>query len=245
MWPKMRKLFPDAVACLLMPEHAHGVLPNDAPRLAALGRLFQQHGRVFGTGWDFTKPAPCYSLPILRRKTRYTHLNPVREGVVDDPLVWPWSTLRDALGVVVDPWVAPGRMQRILRQAPRQLHAFTTSLLRPEFQTPLAQPDLCGGWSVSLTAVAQACASALRCRPDHLQSKGHPIRPTFVALARRAGNPRVEDLAAACHVAKRGVTRLHDRADARTVDIALRCLADARLHVCETPTRRQPAFRTG
>lgn len=69
--------------------------------------------------------APAAGEPLvdgqkLHRTRRYVHLNPCRARLVTDPLAWPWSTHRDAVGLSLDPAVE--------RQAqPRRFHAYVSS----------------------------------------------------------------------------------------------------------------------
>ncbi|MCR9161985.1 MAG: hypothetical protein ACE37F_26385 [Nannocystaceae bacterium] len=87
LWPRMRRVFPDAAACLLMPNHTHTFAPLDERRRHALRRVLQDHGRVFRTQWDLGPPQPVHSRAIARRTARYIWLNPVRAGMVEDPLL--------------------------------------------------------------------------------------------------------------------------------------------------------------
>ena len=60
---------------------------------------------------------------------RYTVLNPSRAGIVDDPLSWPWSTHRDVVGAIADPWVTAERLGAALgsRMASAQdIHAYVS-----------------------------------------------------------------------------------------------------------------------
>ena len=85
-----------------MPDHIHMLLPagTDAQKLQ---RILVQHGRIFGTRWS-THQQPATTAKIMWRIVRYILWNPVRANLVEDPWSWPWSTLRDLGGVIVQPW---------------------------------------------------------------------------------------------------------------------------------------------
>ena len=109
LWAGLRRVAPTAHACVLMPDHLHLIAPVtdlDAAR-ERLARTLQGFTRVFGgEGWTAARgvreiPDPRH----LSRQVRYVVLNPCRSGLVRDPLEWLWTTHRDVVGAVVDPWV--------------------------------------------------------------------------------------------------------------------------------------------
>lgn len=237
LWWRIRRVFPDAVSNKLMPEHTHTVAPCDELRLAAFRRVLQHHGRLFGTRWDVATPTPCHSRTILRRMVRYNYLNAVRRNLVTDPLLWPWCTLRDALGLVDDPWAGASTIRKVLGYTPAQLWKYTTDhdLCRGLRAPVLRAPNSDVPFASNLSAVAAACASAMRCAPGSRQRKGHPMRATFVGLALDIGNPPLDALAAECNLSLRAVHHLRRRADPVIVGRAKRCLLDPRLHIWQTP----------
>jgi hypothetical protein len=114
LWRCLRRAFPEAHACCLMPDHLHIVLPHADEE----GRF--RHVRGGFTRWLSSQPrwpeefgwsdAPeprelSADCGHLRRLIRYVNLNPCRAGLVRDPLAWAWSTHRDATGFALDPWV--------------------------------------------------------------------------------------------------------------------------------------------
>ena len=240
LWDHLRQAFGDALAGLLMLDHLHLLAADAEDRLPLLRRILQHHARRFGARWDLGPVTPCHTRAILRRTARYIFLNPPRDGLIDDPLAWPFSTLRDAMGITADPWGGPALVRRELGYTSAQLHAYVTS---DENCSPAARKrprrfDPSRPWAVNLDAIASACASALRCSLDDLSLRGSPMRSTFVALALRVGAPRLIDLAERCAVSVRAVHDLKHRADPAALEAAARCLADPRLLIWRWPTAR-------
>ncbi len=113
-------------ALCLMPDHLH--LLAARPQRASLGRGLQAYAqwrnhRRGDLGPLFERqPDPIEVLGEKKRwrSLRYVHLNPCRAGLVDDPLAWPFSTHRDAVGLALRPVVN--------RQAqPLRFHEYVSS----------------------------------------------------------------------------------------------------------------------
>ena len=109
LWTGLREIFGSALAAALMPNHLHVVAPTPDPQieLDRLRHLLGAYARVFGVGWNrIPDPKPLVTIDKLVRQVRYIALNPcrpVRVGtesivLVRDPLLWEWSTHRDAIG---------------------------------------------------------------------------------------------------------------------------------------------------
>lgn len=94
------------LAYVVMPNHFHIVLKQgDAPLGWVMQRIMQRavvhvrrvhagEGHVFGRPyWSCACANPAY----LRRAIVYTHLNPVKAGLCDVALDYPWSSHRDYL----------------------------------------------------------------------------------------------------------------------------------------------------
>lgn len=129
-----RRLSVALYAWVVMPEHVHVLLMPHPPRVTVTGvlgalkrpvaarvlgrwrelnapilpRLIDPRGHAHfwqrGGGYDrnITTPHELYE------KISYIHHNPVRRGLVDRPIDWPWSSAgwyerRDGCGVPVDP----------------------------------------------------------------------------------------------------------------------------------------------
>ena len=119
LWARLRAAFPDALAATLMPDHPHVVTPHEDPGAAVvrLHRLLGQLGRKLGLGERAGIAAPARvvdSVAELSRQLRYVGLNAPRKGLVECPLAWPWSSHRDAVGAIADPWIPASRLAAAL-----------------------------------------------------------------------------------------------------------------------------------
>ena len=99
-----------------MPSHAHTVIDESAlPNVRQLMRSYalwrnRRRGER-GPLWRYDQqPTEVYDDKHASRAVRYVHLNACREHMTRDPLAWPFSTHRDALGLA---WPA------IVRPVPR------------------------------------------------------------------------------------------------------------------------------
>ena len=248
LWPHLRKAFPKALAVVLMPDHLHVVLQVSEPSKAraelalALGNCARARGPVAEVGWapnrrvvPGERPSAFSGSEKLARNVRYVALNPVRAGLVEDPLAWPWSTHRDVLGCVTDPWVTPKRLASALGWPPlrvaREWHTYVAldagkvaSALPVSFAH---QPELPFG-EVPLSWIAAAAAAATRAQPGQVQARG-ATRALFLALAKSAGWPWSSAVAARCGISSRGVRRAWSKNAPRSLAAGLLCLGDARL----------------
>jgi putative transposase len=109
LWTLLGRVAPDLVAACLMPDHLHLLAPRDirAPLARALGGYTRwrnsREGLSGGRMERLPLPTPVVGTQKVRRNIRYIHLNPCRGRLVADPLAWPFSTHRDALGLAARP----------------------------------------------------------------------------------------------------------------------------------------------
>lgn len=239
LWTHLRDTFPMAIAASLMPDHLHLATLLYDHTLSALRRLLQHHSRRFGCAWDLGPPTPIHTRAILGRTAKYIWLNAVRDGLVDDPLAWPWSTLRDALGTTTDPWGGPDTIGRWLELPTRRVHAFATddASCDRRARAPITILHPSDGLAVNLAAVADACASSLRCHVDALRQKCSPMRPLLVDVVHLVAAPRTLDLAGACNMSPRSLRDIRGRAPASHIRAALTCLGDPRLRIWSVQPR--------
>lgn len=97
-----------ARALALMPDHLHALLASkeDVAKLRCALRayaLWRNHHRAeSGPVWEHrSEPTPVRGRQHEERTRRYIHLNPSRKRLVTDPLEWPFSTHRDAVGLAI------------------------------------------------------------------------------------------------------------------------------------------------
>lgn len=244
-WSRAREAFPDAIGVTLMPDHPHLVVPTADPDASVrrLGRLFGHLGRRFGIGGEASRVAPPkIILPgdKLSRQVRYVALNPCRDHLVKCPLAWTWSTHRDVVGAIVDPWVDADRLARAVRMPVRGFairhHAFVSGDPDASVDStpfPVAAPSTTLA-QFPLRRIAEAAATALRVPIAAIRARG-PARTLFVALAIDQGWDRPQQLATQCDVQPRAIRRLAKEADERALRAARLCLGDARLRIAVAP----------
>lgn len=213
-WSRLRHHWPRVLACVLMGNHLHLVasgVPEDEQ--ARLGRVVSQLRE-----WR-TSPRPSVELiPDHRvaRVIRYVLLNPVRAGLCERPADWLYSTQRDLLGAVCDPWVSWDALQGWSA-------ARWCAWLGDSVPAPVEAVD----WPrLPLSRLAVASAAAHRQRVDAVRRRG-PVRATFVALCWHQGWRNATVVARAAGLHPSNVRRAWGRRD---VPLAARvCLASEAL----------------
>jgi len=121
LWNHLRRIFPDALGATLMHNHLHLVSQvHDVPAAYRSLRVTLGHfTRVFQEithGWmPLEAPSPVQNTQKLLRNLRYLALNPCRARLTPDPLCWFWSTHRDVMGAVADPWINAERLASVLQ----------------------------------------------------------------------------------------------------------------------------------
>ncbi|MFZ5481508.1 MAG: transposase [Myxococcota bacterium] len=129
LWRILARTFPELVALCIMPDHIHLLLPHGDPErrlthaLAAFARWRNARRGEHGVVWADHAPPEALPDPLHARRThRYVHLNPCRKHLVADPLAWPLSTHRDAVGLAAAPIMArerdPERFHRYVSADP-------------------------------------------------------------------------------------------------------------------------------
>lgn len=176
-------------AYVLMPDHVHLLVTPE--REDSLARAMQTLGRRYvaafnrrhqrsGTLWEgrfrtALIESPAYFLELLR----YVEQQPLREGLVDDPVDFPWSSAAHHYGRRRDPLVSehaafwalgntPFEREASYRQALGQvLDASTLSRLRQHVHS---------GWPLLTEAGRKSLAQQLE-RPLAPRAKGRRARP--------------------------------------------------------------------
>ncbi len=253
LWQRLRRVFPEALGAVIMPDHVHMIVASDEPH-AARATLALIVGNLARSGlverrllWAVPAPQAIADRQKLLRQLRYVALNPVRAQLVADPLSWPWSTHRDVLGAIADPWVRASKLAPLIAPPTWQHDFAALSPLR--FRRSDVQPRGYRARSTSddgqlsgvpLAWLAAAAASCLRAEPLAVQRRTK-ARALFLELARRAGaQPR--QLGPLCAITANGVHArwTSQRVSSAQVEAAKRCALDPRLRLwtCDAAKRR-------
>lgn len=109
LWKRLVGELPGVTAMCVMPDHVHVLHERDVAReLATVMRSYarwRNHRRgQRGAVWRASSPPSVVrGRQKLWRNEKYVHLNPCRAGLAADPLDWPLSTYRDAVGLALAP----------------------------------------------------------------------------------------------------------------------------------------------
>lgn len=238
VWAGMRAAFSEALAAMVMPNHVHllvaGEDPDQGRRRLARTLSRASYGRGRGLWLPVPEPERVRESK-LRRVVRYVVLNPCRRRLVGDPLAWSWSTYRDVMGAVVDPWVTDGRLARAMGERRdgfrRRLHGYVTRDERVDVGARVlpekAVVDPPKIWQPD--ELALAATITLRLPPEAIRSKGTgPARKLLVALAHDVGMNDTSALAQQCCITPTAVRLMRPRFTRTQLDAALLCLGSDR-----------------
>ena len=211
-----------------MANHFHLVIPVEEGARERLGALL---GNL--RGWPYRPPGCELAADRVkvRRDVRYAVLNPCRAGLCGDPLEWLWSTHRELVGGVRDPWVDVEALRRL-----GVTHRYVSgdpSVAVTGTPSPVAARL---GWDHGLGRIAAAAMAACRATPAHLRRRTE-ARTVFLQLAARNGWRRASMLARSCDIQRAAVHRAWAREDV-TREAQL-CLGDDRLLACIEPRAPQ------
>ena len=135
LWARLRTRMGPSLACVLMPNHLHIDLEGEPTQArSALITELKAFSKSRFPGqriWDpIGAPELLPDRLHLKRHIRYVHLNPCRANLVLDPLAWEWSTHRDAVGAVAEPWANLPQLLRLwdsrAQDFPRQFHSYVS-----------------------------------------------------------------------------------------------------------------------
>jgi hypothetical protein len=238
-WGRLRQAFRKAFAAALMPDHAHVVAEVDdvAAAQRTLARVVAGFGRAFGGGGRFERvpvPRVVPDRKHLLRQIRYVHLNPCRASLAADPCEWTWSTHREVLGAVVDPWVdavwLAGQLGADSGDFARWLHGYVSgdpSVAIEGTPLPIAAP-VSRVARIPLAEIGYATAAATRAPLADLRRRTR-TRRLFICVAREQGWTRAPELAAVCGVTKRAIFKVWSSDPPPGIQAVLLCLGDRRL----------------
>lgn len=229
LWSAGRRAFPDALAVCLLPTHAYVVAPFEDAESGRqrLNRLIGQFARRFdalGKIGDTAEPEPVTEQYELLQRIQAVAELPRDAGLVDDPLAWPWSTYRDVVGAIADPWVCELRLASHLRAEPAGFAQFFHDSIGPRgFPKPAH-----AGARYSTDAIACAAAAATRTAVDNIRCEG-PARSLFIRLLADFTALCNQDLASMADVSVRTVNRVLNQDREQMMSAGRLCLGDTRL----------------
>jgi hypothetical protein len=250
LWTNLREAFPRALSTVLMPRHPHLIPHAEEIRGAQerLARLLGHFCRAFGIEGSCRVPAPreIEGVSALARQVRYVALNPCRDRLSRCPLDWAWSTHRDVVGAIVEPWVDAARLAATLDWDPEgfetQYHAYVSGDPSAAVEgTPFPEsiaPSFIA--EIPLRTIADAVAAVTRTPVSAIRRRGNS-RDLFVALAREHGWDGVMSLARACGCTPRTIRNHFEGVDPAHLRIARLALGDARLRRAPSPPIRSAA----
>jgi hypothetical protein len=233
LWDRLRHNLPDALSCLLMPDHLHLVAPPGGHE--RLRRVLAAGTRSLGIRFDVMSAETANSSAIAARMVRYGLLNPVRARLVDDPWRWRWSTLWDLAGAAHPTWTDRDAVARVLRiPAVRLLEQLASTADQRLFQLA-SEPVL----TATFEGLVRASAAALRWTESEVLARAHGRR-LVVQAAATLRLPGVRGLAERFGCSERTLYRDRSRRDP-ALDATLVCLADSRLLGVAIPDRSSAA----
>ena len=247
LWTHLRAAFRDVLAVVLMPDRARLVVAArdvDRSRMR-LARLIGQLGRIHGVRSRPTREVAARAIDRdAMERVCDVVVAPCRAKLVVTPLAWPWSTHRDVVGAIVDPWVSAEQLATLLRVSPRGFaarhHARVTTRAGRSSELPSPAVQLS---SLPLRTIAIAAASATRKPLGAIRQSG-PTRATFVALAREHGWTSTRRLAEICGCTQMTIRSLAAAPDELALSSARLCLgADDLLRLPEPAPRSQASGR--
>jgi len=235
----LRRIWPRALAASVLPNHFHLLAEaedaaRERVRLARAVAAFARH-RGKGRIWEpLPEPTRVADRRHLQRTTRYVLLNPVRAGLVSDPLCWQHTTLRGVLGAEYDPWVPASHLAGALSHRGafrRWFHAYVAADPRvPDAARIFPQAAPSSDTPAALLADILAAAEAAT------PWSSEPLRrQAFVLLARHQGWHGTREVARASGISERQVHRLAGRFHPELLAAAALCLGDPRLRIASRP----------
>lgn len=222
LWERLVAGLDRLLALCLMPNHVHIVSEEPEERLrAALSGYARWRNHQRGERGPVFEPHGSFQVLAdaehLRRTVRYVHLNPPRKGLAEDPLTWPWSTHRDAVGLsypaAIERRANAGQFHRYVSSDP------TVSLTGTELPTLIHQ-------DFSLEQVADAVAGVCRVSRTGI-ADDLSVQRLAVQAAWFRGFKSLADVSAAFGCSRASVWRW-------TKDLrpGLACISDPALRAC-------------
>jgi hypothetical protein len=209
-----------------MPTHLHLVHPIDVRRrlAAGLGAYVRwRHARWGESGQVFDRlpePRTLDDAQKIRRSIKYTHLNPSRASLIKDPLLWPFSTHRDACGLA-EPAAIPRAPDVVRFHRHVSSDPFVTKEARgtpfPVVKLEVDDPRL----------VLEAVSALTRTCIDQMEHRGGP-RTLYLRAARElCPNATYRRIGSLVKVGERAAQRAAEQRDSR-IHMVARAVGDPR-----------------
>jgi hypothetical protein len=239
LWTSLRAAFPKVGAACLMPDHAHTLTFTDDPNAARLRLASVLSGFTRHLGrrrlWEpVPLPSAIADRKHLLRTIRYVHLNPCREGLVRDPLQWPWSTHRGVIGAEVEPWLDARLLASIIvpKRSAHGLLAWFHEYVSGDPScapggTPFPQPAPRRDWTA--VALADVVSAAIAATP--WSGRKGARRHAAALLAAHQGFRDAGAVARAIGVTRQTARLLATRPAPSLLSAAALCLGDSRLRL--------------
>ncbi|GEM_PF-1318258 len=246
LWRTLRGAFPGTYAVCFVHHEIHLVTNlvgfdeaiDVRPRICRLVGQFTRKFDLHVGAATAMNPQEVPTLDDLCHWVREVHLLPCRAGLALCPLAWPFSTHRDLVGAVVDPWVSAARLAAALEiddadfsvgfheHVSDDLSAVHGGTPYPRAMTASLFP------SRSFNSVVNAAAGATRSIATGIRSSG-PTRIAFVLLALWHGWRNLDQLALLCRCSRRTILRISKLDRPELLGPARLCLGDERLQVVQ------------
>lgn len=206
LWQRLRLRMGPTLACVVMPNHVHLDLEGTDPERARLDFVtelvaFAQSRFPGSRIWDPLGPPELLPDRLhLKRHIRYVHLNPCRAGLALDPLEWEWSTHRDAVGAVADPWLDLRAMGRLwegrTQDFSTRFHAYVSGDPTVKVAgTPLPSQNAGSPIVATLARIDEAVLRVTRSPDGRLKAHSSPLRRLGLLAAAELGHCRQTVLA--------------------------------------------------
>lgn len=233
-WTKLKELFPNLLAGILMPNHFHLILPaqENSRNLTRFLISVSRQQKILNLWQPTPKPSIIPDRQHLRRHIRYIALNPCRKDLCRDPLEWMWSTYREFVGATIErPALLAEALGVSKHTFPVQFHSYVSAdpavnvegTKFPKNVPPRAMPQ------ESIGEILCAAAAALRTPTLDVAKKGQ-LRSLFIHMARRQGWRQTRILAEICRITPQAVRDiLRHKLSPEYLDAAALCLGDKRL----------------
>lgn len=239
LWVRMRCSVPTAVAAVVLPTRTEVVVRSEAKaELRACVRAAGERAVLQGIRVELTTAAD--DSRALHRMLVSVLAAPTHLQEIDDPLRWPWSTVRDVLGAAVDPWVTADALADALPGVHPTALLAEAGVAAPRPAACIDEP------SEPIGEVLRAAAAATR-RPVEAVRRPGPTRRLFVGLARRHGWWMPRHLATICGITRRSLYKQLEHIPLAWLHAGALCLGDERLRAVVLAShdgrRRAPAGR--